>query len=301
MYVLEKPRPGTAGDRHAGTDFLEAYIPGTETLNTTERPNSKCPRCGEYLGSLGWLPPYEGELECWGREFGDIIPKVNGQDMLVSERFKDLYEEAGLVGLTGFDPVMILRVKRRYRRRVRHDPPPYYRVDAARSRAAIDLERSGCVWEVPPTCRECRENGRGHRRSEAIIIEPGTWSGEDIFIPRGGPLLVSSRCKEFCERQTIRNATFVPAEQYWNCTYYTDDEDRANELLRRPVGGPILEKPIRDGHLMRFDTRTNDVVIYEYVESLRTGRRDLLQLRGHFRPRDAWEFWNRHPSVVASQ
>lgn len=293
FYVLEKPRAGTVEDRQAGTDFLKAYIPGTETIRTGDAPT--CPQCGGHIGMLTWLPPYEGELECWGREFGDIVPKVNGQDLLISERFKVLYEEFGLTGLTGFDPVEILRVKKRYRR-MHGELPKYFRVDAARSRAAVDQRRSGYVWKVPPTCDECRL-ARDWRRKEAIIIEPGTWSGEDIFVPRGGPLLVSARFKEFCETHQIRNAILIPSEQYWSDAYPYENKEIAYEILGQPVGDAILEKVIVGGKIMRFDRRTNHIVIYEYVESIETKKKDLLVIRGHFQPRNPMAFWNRHPSI----
>ncbi|MBM7113785.1 hypothetical protein I3V78_09530 [Archangium primigenium] len=49
-----------------------------------------------------------------------------------------------------------------------------------------------------------------------IVLEPGTWSGEDIFRPRGmqGELLVTERFKVFAERHGFTNMRFTPSEQF---------------------------------------------------------------------------------------
>jgi hypothetical protein len=52
-------------------------------------------------------------------------------------------------------------------------------------------------------------------RWKRLVVEAGTWTGEDAFRPRGlsGTILVSPRFKQVCEQHGIKNADFKPAEQ----------------------------------------------------------------------------------------
>ena len=53
--------------------------------------------------------------------------------------------------------------------------------------------------------------------------------GEDIFIARGlpGTIVVSERFKEWCEANEVRNAVFVPAEEYAHDFYPWEKESSA--------------------------------------------------------------------------
>lgn len=287
FYILNN-RMDLVEDQSAVTDFLAAYDRETESLRTGDAP--ECPWCGLCVGSLAWLPPYEVELECWGHRFGDIAKGVGG-DWLVSERFKALYEEHGLTGFQGFEPVTVARVIRR--NRIRGEPPRYYHVTIVQGRAAIDQEASGFVWKEPPTCPECRE-GKNLQRYEGIVIEPGTWEGEDLFIPRGLSVdVASSRFKHFCETHDIANAHFIPAEELWDDTYPWNNMEIGQAILHQPVGGPILEKIKTNGEIFRLDTRTNHIVI-AVLEDVYRMKEKQLRIKGVFHPRDPWAFWNRH-------
>ena len=67
--------------------------------NVGEAP--KCEACGCFIGALKWFPPFRAGLELWDSIFGDIAFGP-GDELLVSERFKVLWEERGLTGLQGF-------------------------------------------------------------------------------------------------------------------------------------------------------------------------------------------------------
>ena len=143
------------------------------------------------------------------------------------------------------------------RRKLTGDPPAYFYSEVQRTRATIDQERSGFVWERPrKVCRECRKGG-GIKRWKRIVLEDGTWSGEDIFIPRGLQVYVTSeRFKEFCEQERITNVVLVPAEGYWGDLEPWDNWEKAREIMTQPVGGPILEKRSSDGkRIFRYDAR----------------------------------------------
>ncbi len=195
-----------------------------ETARVDARPADKtrfgdaprCEACGKYIGMRPWLPPYRVELDTWGREYGDLaFPTAS--DILVSLRFKQLWERQRLIGLSGFEPVEVVKVKRH--RKLSGDPPPYFKGAVVLSRAVVDNVASGVELEQPPTCPVC-QLGIGIKRWKAIIIKPETWSGEDIFRPRwAGGLFVTNRFKEFCEANDVKNAVFVPAEEYGHDFY----------------------------------------------------------------------------------
>ena len=173
----------------------------------------RCPSCREFISMIPWLPPHRAELEVWGKAYGDIA-FGSGDEELVSERFVNLYRTSGLTGLGVFHEVEITKVIRRGGSRLRNPPPKYYCVTVERSRAAIDIEASGLVLEEPPTCDVCK--GGLIIRTKRVILEPETWSGEDIFFARGlpGNIITSERFKEFFEKNQINNGILVPAEEF---------------------------------------------------------------------------------------
>jgi hypothetical protein len=174
FYILDVPPSGSSVDMECGTEAFRVE-------GHTRGDALRCSACGGYISMLRWLPPYEAELETWGRSFGDFAYK-GYDEILVSDRFKLLYEKSSLRGLSSFDAVRIVKVMRR-RELIGH-PPPYYRADVARSRAAIDQIASEFVWKKSPTCPECRKGGI-IKRWRRLVLEAGTWSGEDIFQARG--------------------------------------------------------------------------------------------------------------------
>jgi hypothetical protein len=51
---------------------------------------------------------------------------------------------------------------------------------------------------------------------DGLAVEEGSWSGEDVFRPRGlwGVVLVSERFLHFAERHAMSHMAFVPIEKY---------------------------------------------------------------------------------------
>jgi hypothetical protein len=171
----------------------------------------RCEACGDFIGMRPWLPPYRVELDVWGSEFGDLaFPTAD--DLLVSLRFKELWEQHGFIGLSGFEPVEVVKVRRH--RKFQGAPPPYFKAAVVLSKAVVDDVASGVEETKPPTCPVCRL-GSGIKRWKAIIIKPETWSGEDVFQPRwSSGFFTTERFKEWCEINNMKNATFIPAEEY---------------------------------------------------------------------------------------
>lgn len=204
------------------TDFTSS-----EPDLTGEAP--RCNVCGGYVGSLPWLPPHYAELEVWTNVYGDIAFGP-GQEILISKRFLDLYKICGLTGLSGFDEVNITKVIRRGSSKLKKDTPQYYCVSITRSRALIDTEASEMVHEEPWTCPECKSGLI--KKAQRIILEPNTWSGEDIFFARGlpGTIIVSQRFKDFFDKYKINNGMLVAAEQYSFDFYPWENEQAENAM-----------------------------------------------------------------------
>ncbi len=202
FFVLQE----AMGSRHDTVCFtLKPY-------NLSEDPH--CPRCGEGLGALTWLPPYRVELELHGEEPGDYF-RGPGYERIVSERFAESFRAEGLTGLEGFHPVEVARV-RSMRKRTRKPitVPRYYVVWPCFGRAAVDLVLNRVRFSPLPSCTECRSTGID--AVHGFVLEPGTWAGEDVFRPRGmqGDVVVSERFKDFVELHGLTNMVLTPTEQF---------------------------------------------------------------------------------------
>jgi hypothetical protein len=171
----------------------------------------RCHACGAFVSMLTWLPPFRVELELYGKQFGDFAFGP-GEDFLVSQAFREVYYQYGLTGLTGFDPVEAIKITAKSRRKIESRPPMYFRVQAGYGQTALDLAASGFEWLEQPTCSHCYT--ATIVRWKRLVLEEGTWTGEDIFRPRGmaGETMVSQRFKDACQRHAIKNAVFTPAE-----------------------------------------------------------------------------------------
>ncbi|MEW6536828.1 MAG: hypothetical protein AB1454_14555 [Candidatus Auribacterota bacterium] len=193
------------------TDFLRG-----DSINTGRLPNAlKCDVCGKLLGSLSWLPPYTAELEFWGREVGDVAFGT-AEGFLISERFKESYEQTDLKGLSGFEKVEIVKMKR-HKRKHPELIPNYYYVRVPITKAKIDFEASELEYEGDPVCPGCNSGKRGiTKRVQRVILENDSWSGEDIFIARGlwGTFLTTERFRDFYLSNNFKNGVFIEAENY---------------------------------------------------------------------------------------
>ncbi len=182
-----------------------------EPVNLEEPP--QCPRCGEHMGMLRWLPPYRGKLDLHGAALGDFV-EASGYDFLVSERLAEAFRAEGLTGLVGFHPVEVLRVRRQRRGPKPSAVPRYFAVTACFGRGAVDDAHSRLRRTEPITCPECRSAGVDS--IHGFTLEPGTWQGEDVFRPRGlrGSILVSERFVGFVQRHGFTNMKWIPTEEY---------------------------------------------------------------------------------------
>lgn len=204
---------------------LTAYYPSRDTGAETDYAKMDpirlgdplfCDSCNRAISALCWLPPFRVELEVWNACFGDISFGT-GEELLVSEKFKQAWEEWGLTGLTGFDPVIVSRVRRH--KRFQATPPNYYRVAVKRDPVRIDQKVSGFVWDGKPQCEDCNL-GKEILCFDKIALHRDDQPQHNLFIPRGMPCLymADQRFADFCQKERIANAMLVPADEY-QCDY----------------------------------------------------------------------------------
>lgn len=203
FFVLRNPE---VDDGDAVTDFRP--IAGASTGNAP-----RCEACGSYVGMLPLLPPVGIELESWGSSWGDIVFGV-GDQLLISQKVKEAVAEAGLHGFTSLDPVEVKKVTR-HRKSLRHDPPDYWLASIVRSKAMLDASASGLERDEGAVCSACGLGGL-MKRVRCVVLQPGTWSGEDIFFARGlpGTILTSERFKSLCNTARFTNFSLVGTEVY---------------------------------------------------------------------------------------
>lgn len=207
FYVLEPEGGLMFGTVWAYADQVDPVLVG-EVMH-------RCPRCGAPVsGGLEWLLPHRIKLSSAKPEkWGDFLWGA-GFNLMVSGRFRSLYEDEKLTGiLTFYPPAEIVGAGRKKARDLTATLPEYHLVTIKWGAANLDDAASRMVRESVK-CSFCRS---GIKRSwERLFIEPGSWDGSDIFVPRGlgGTILVSQRFKALAETHELKNTLFVPAQNY---------------------------------------------------------------------------------------
>jgi hypothetical protein len=200
FYVLSNP---DFEDSDAITEFVSA-------TGARRGDAPRCRVCGGPTGALPLLPPMRFELEVWDGRFGDVAFGPTKR-LLVSARFRNAFLHEGLIGFPEFELAEIVNISARIK--IKGAIPEYFAVYPMQSRAAVDRAASGIDGD-PPSCEECRIGGVD--RVRRVVIEPETWSGEDVFIARGlpGTIITSQRFKEFCDRHVFSNCVLTEASHY---------------------------------------------------------------------------------------
>jgi len=212
IFVLQNPKAGR-GD--AVTDYLP--IDGSRL---GEAP--RCHVCGKFVGMLPLLPAIRVELEAWGTGWGDIAFGP-GDQILVSSKLKNAFVQAKLVGFERFEPVEIVKTRRR--KAGVGDPPEYWLATVVRSRAVLDEHASAVEREGNQTpCSECGLDGV-FKRLRRIVLQTDTRPSEDVFFARGlpGTVLVSERFRDLCEANGLANCELVAAEEF-TIDYYPQEK-----------------------------------------------------------------------------
>jgi hypothetical protein len=175
-----------------------------------------CPVCGGPIGGLRWLPPHRIKLSSAKPEkWGDILWGA-GFLLIVSDRFKRIYEAEGLTGITVFHPpAEIVRVGRKKTGDLPPSLPQYHLIEIVWNGANQDDMASEVVREKPVKCTYCRVGGFPTKQ-QRIAIEERSWTGVDIFTPRGAPvrIIVSERFQQVAQAHELKNVWLIPSEKY---------------------------------------------------------------------------------------
>ena len=209
FYVLEPEKGKLFGIQWAYADLIAPVNRGEY---------DRCPACGGAVSGLRWIEPRRVKLSSAKPEkWGDFIWGA-GFPLIVSERFKTVYEAERLTGIAEFSlPVEVTRVGTRKKGDFPALLPDYHLVSVPWGGANQDDVASEVVHEKPEkiVCAYCRL-GVSWRKQPRIIIEENTWDGSDIFRPRGAPIqfMVSERFKEVAEAHSFKNIWLIPSEKY---------------------------------------------------------------------------------------
>jgi hypothetical protein len=209
FYVL-KPEEGI----RFGTKW--AYAEQIDPVLHSE--GKKCPVCGGPVSGRRWLPPHRIKLSsAKPKKWGDFLWGA-GFLLMVSDRFKKIYKAEELTGITMFyPPTEIVRVGRRRTGDLPPSLPLYHLIEIEWNGANQDDAASGVVHEHPEKirCTYCRMGVSGRKQS-GIVMEKDSWTGADIFAPRGAKvqIMVSERFRQVVETCGLKNTWFIPAKKY---------------------------------------------------------------------------------------
>ncbi len=206
FYVLEQ-----SSFFDDGTYATHAYCLAPDVTGDAQR----CPNCNLFVSSLPWLPPYHAEVLAYGRAFGDVAFAA-GDSLLVSNRFRQAWLDAHLVGLDVFSPIERIRVRPV---RLKKHVPTYFQVAPRLFDVQVDLDHSLIEYSRPVTCLKCKSGGLESVRG--FLLDESTWHGEDMFFAWGLPglFIVSERVRELRDKHGLTNLNLIPTENYFWDTY----------------------------------------------------------------------------------
>lgn len=203
-FCVLKPDGGLFGTRWAYGEIVEPSATG---------PADRCPVCGAPVGRLRWLPPHRLKLSSSRSEkWGDLVWGA-GFTLVVSARFKAIYEAENMEGISRFyPPATIVRAGSKTIDSLSKRPPVYHLVEITWNGANLDDQASGAIRK-----RSSCGFHRGSVRSvERVMLEVDSWTGADIFGARGlsGVVLVSERFRQVVDTYQVTGGLLIPAERY---------------------------------------------------------------------------------------
>ena len=196
-----------------------------------------CPICGSYVGMLPWLPPYHAEIIVHGKKLGDVI-YPGGSSLVVSERFRNTWENEGLCGINEFSPLERIRLRPA---RFGKKTPTYFHIAPRYFGTKIDFERSLIDYSRGGDCPRCHAGLIDCIRR--IIIDESSWTGEDSFYAWGvSRLIVTDRVREMRDKYGLTNMNMTPVEEYlW------DPLHQWTPFCQYPFGSYDLADPTGSG------------------------------------------------------
>ncbi len=175
-----------------------------------------CPGCKLRYEESRRIPPVEIVLK-QPRTVGDFVQADLADMVLVSDRFRRLYEDRGFSGLTGWLPVKVPR--QGSRGPARYDPPRLWAVYFCTSSGRLDPRALGIQWMDKPEaewCPVCGPDGCDVRSLARLVVDPQAPPSEDFFrfanLSQG--FMASRRAVEAITRAGLGNVEFVPMSRY---------------------------------------------------------------------------------------
>lgn len=185
-----------------------------------------CPYCGRQLRRYV-LNPLNFDMDIAVPYFGDMIYDV--EFIIVSERFRTLFEKSGLKGIENFREMTLKKIRTHngVRKAKLPEPPRYFMADIVVDGAAIDLKKSKAVFHRPEFCHYCTEptdpyledldGNQGLVKWDGYYIEQTRWNGNDIFVVLSYPIrfAVDQKFKVWFEENQLQpGCCFIPERDY---------------------------------------------------------------------------------------
>lgn len=167
-------------------------------------PAKTCRECGNILTNREWLSPYE--IKVSKKKLGDVIYGT-WNHFIVSQKFKDIYEQNNCTGITSFNRVII------YFRGKQLDEKYYY-TKLILSEVKTNLIKSNVKIDKQDRCNTCQLGSANLDSIDRLIFENEEIITEDIFATMilPGHLIFSERLKKLTEN--LNNITFTEANDF---------------------------------------------------------------------------------------
>jgi hypothetical protein len=197
------------------TQYKFAWAEFPEKVNISD-DSPKCPKCSRAIGQLPWLPPYDIILK-QPKQVGDFVGGVIGTDLIVSQCFKDKYQESNLLGISKFIELNVVQMGTK--KNTSYSVPKLFGATVQIANTQVDYDKMCVSWFTKPeknTCNLCCPGGGGEggifQSYEKIILKQETLTKNDFFIPINfaGNIIVTDRAKEFIEGNQFTNVQLTP-------------------------------------------------------------------------------------------
>ncbi|HCJ01519.1 MAG TPA: hypothetical protein DHV31_01370 [Clostridiales bacterium] len=161
-----------------------------------EDETSYCPKCKRMSFGLNWYPPYK--IEVYKRNIGDIV--LGTSSIIVSNKFKDVYEQNRLTGIKEFCRIEAVKGKG-----IKDEIELYY-VKLNRYDVPIDYEKSEMKGDdVGWQCDLCEPNGELIRYVNGIYFKEEFPADIFYIYAFGNGIFLSERFIRVMESNGITN------------------------------------------------------------------------------------------------
>jgi len=192
------------------TQFKYAWAELTENAKLSD-DFPKCNKCGRAIGQHYWLPPFNIIIK-QPKNIGDFVGGLIGNDLIVSENFKDKYEQSGLTGIDQFIELNIVQMGAK--KSITYPTPKLFGTTINISNTKVDYDKMGVTWFSKPKknicdlcCPGLGGDGGIYQSYNKVAFKEETLTDLDFFIPINfvGNIIVSEKAKEFMETNNFSN------------------------------------------------------------------------------------------------